>query len=446
MNKDNDFRNDMSGSGHYTDQNVGNDNDYKTGDNYGRRKRRDYYEEQVPVDISVFKNDKEGEELSKDVDSFEDLNLKESILRGVFSYGFEKPSPIQAKAIRPFLARRDVIAQAQSGTGKTGTFCLSMLGSIDEDDDSTQGLILSHTRELASQTEMVLRKLGNFTKIRYNLSVKGIPIGKNIEDLSKRKDKPHIVVGTPGRILDMISKRALSVRNIKYLVLDEADEMLSKGFLEQVHKIFMALPSKELQVGLYSATMDPNFFNITEQFMRNPVNILVKAEQLTLEGIKQYYVDVQKNEYKFDVLCDLFSILTINQSMIYCNSKKTVEDISYRLNENGFTVSVLHGDMTPKERELTMMDFRNGKSRVLVSTDLLSRGIDVQQVSVVICLDIPNKVESYLHRIGRSGRYGRKGVAINFTTYYDNRKLQNIEKYYNTIIDPLPENINELVN
>lgn len=423
------------------------------GGNYGngsyngreRRERRDYFEEQVPADIEQYKNDQEGEELSRRIDSFEDLGLSENILRGTFSYGFEKPSPIQAKAIRPFLAGRDVIAQAQSGMGKTGTFCLSMLGMIKEDEDTTQGLILSHTRELASQTEMVLRKLGAFTKIRYNLSVKGVPIGKNIDDLSTRQNKPHIVVGTPGRILDMINKRALTAKTIKHLVLDEADEMLSKGFLEQVHKIFTLLPNKDLQVGLYSATMGPNFFEITEKFMRKPVNILVKAEQLTLEGIKQYYIDVQKNDYKFDTLCDLYSILTISQSMIYCNSKRIVDDVSYRLTENGFTVSILHGDMTPKEREITMADFRSGKSRVLISTDLLSRGIDVQQVSVVINYDLPNKVESYLHRIGRSGRYGRKGVSINFLTYYDTKKLKNIEQYYNTLIDQLPEDISNLV-
>ena len=192
--------------------------------------------------------------------------------------------------------------------------------------------------------------------------------------------------------------------------------------------------------------MGPNFFDITEKFMNNPVNILVKAEQLTLEGISQYFINVEKNDYKFDTLCDLYSVLTITQSMIYCNSRRIVENLSERLKENNFTVSIIHGELTPKEREETMAEFRNGKSRVLVSTDLLSRGIDVQQVSVVINYDVPSRVENYLHRIGRSGRFGRKGTAINFLTYYDERKIKNIEQYYNTIIDEMPANVGDIIN
>ncbi len=399
----------------------------------------------------IQQNNETGVENSKDseliqpVQSFEELNIDQNILRGVFSYGFEKPSPIQACAIRPFLAGRDVIAQAQSGMGKTATFCLGVLGKIDPLANCTQALILAHTRELAFQIDMVFRQLGNYLDLKYNLSVKGISISENIYNLSNKLCKPHIVIGTPGRILDMLNKRALHVRDIKMLVLDEADEMLSKGFLDQVYKIFKGLPN-DIQVGLYSATMDDDFFKITRQFMRDPVTILVKAEQLTLDGIKQYYINVEKNDYKFDTLCDLYGILTISQSIIYCNSRRIVDNLTNRLVDNNFGVSYIHGDMTPKEREITMADFRNGKTRVLVSTDLLSRGIDVQQVSVVINYDIPSRVESYLHRIGRSGRFGRKGVAINFTTYYDTRKIKNIEQYYHTQIDEMPADINSLLD
>lgn len=413
-------------------------------DNYrhSRRGREEEVEMKESVDISEFKNDETGDELISPVDSFEDMNLSQNIIRGIFSYGFERPSPVQQRAIRPFLAGRDIITQAQSGMGKTATFCLGVLGSIDPQLHETQALVLAHTRELALQIDMVFRQLGAYMDLSYNLSVKGVSISNNIESLERR---PHIVIGTPGRILDMIGKRALNTTKLKMLVLDEADEMLSKGFLEQSERIFRGLPN-DVQVGLYSATMDKEFFNVTRNFMRNPVYILVKAEQLTLEGIKQYYINVEKNDYKFDTLCDLYSILTISQSMIYCNSRRVVDDLTQKLTENNFTVSFIHGDLTPKERELTMADFRNGKTRVLVSTDLLSRGIDVQQVSVVINYDVPSRVENYLHRIGRSGRYGRKGVSINFMTYYDSRKIKNIEQFYHTQIQEMPADISGLLD
>jgi translation initiation factor 4A len=430
-----------NGERRYNDRRENGERRYNDRSENGSRYRRNRQEEQqVPVDTEQFKNDEASEKLIQPIDSFEELNLDDKILRGIFGYGFEKPSPIQARAIRPFINGRDIIAQAQSGTGKTGTFCLSVLGKIDFRVNQTQALILAHTRELASQIDMVIRQLGFFTDLVCNLSVKGVPIGENIEALCKKPKKPHVVIGTPGRILDMINKRAINVSTIKMLVIDEADEMLSKGFLDQIHKVIISL-SNDTQVGLYSATMGPNFFEISKKFMRNPVNILVKAEQLTLEGISQYYIDVQKNDYKFDTLCDLYSILTITQSMIYCNSRRIVEDLANRLMENNFTVSTIHGDLSAREREETMAEFRNGKSRVLISTDLLSRGIDVQQVSVVINYDVPSRVESYLHRIGRSGRFGRKGTAINFVTYYDSKKVQNIEQYYNTQIQEMPADV-----
>lgn len=395
--------------------------------------------------VNLGGDDENISNLTEPINSFEELDINQNILRGIFSYGFERPSPIQARAIRPFIAGRDIIAQAQSGMGKTATFCLGVLGRINPNENKTQALVLAHTRELAFQIDMVFRQLGNYLDLKYNLSVKGIPISENIENLSSKQRRPQIVIGTPGRILDMINKRALQCNEIKMLVLDEADEMLSKGFLDQVYKIFRNLPN-DIQVGLYSATMNEDFFKITQNFMRDPIKILVKAEQLTLEGIKQFYINVEKNDYKFETLCDLYSILTISQSIIYCNSRRSVDFLTNRLTDNNFAVSFIHGDMTAKEREVTMADFRNGKTRVLVSTDLLSRGIDVQQVSIVINYDIPSCVESYIHRIGRSGRYGRKGVSINFCTYYDNRKMKNIEQYYSTEINEMPMDIAGLLD
>jgi translation initiation factor 4A len=247
-------------------------------------------------------------------------------------------------------------------------------------------------------------------------------------------------VGTPGRIMDMINKRALEIKYIKYVIIDEADEMLSLGFVDQIKTIFNSLVSNNLQVGLYSATMPTEFFKISDRILRNPVKILVKKEELTLEGIKQFYVNVERIEHKFEVICDLYSNISINQSIIYCNSKKTVVELARRLNMNNFSVTAIHSDLTHSERVGIIKDFREGKSRILLSTDLLSRGIDVQQVSIVLNYDIPYIIESYIHRIGRSGRFGRKGVAINIITYQDIRKLHDIEKFYGTQIEELPEN------
>ena len=379
-----------------------------------------------------------------EIESFEDLEIDSNIIRGIFSYGFENPSPIQKKAIIPLLDGKDVIAQAQSGTGKTATFCLGVLGLINTKENNTQALVLAHTRELALQINNVFRQIGNYLDIVFNLSIGGVSIKDNIESLSKKPRKPHIVIGTPGRVLDMINKRALNTGTLKILIIDEADEMLSEGFINQIYNIFRTMP-KNIQVGLFSATMTPDFFEISNKFMRKPIRILVKNEQLTLEGIKQYVIDVQSNDYKFETLCDLYSLLTINQSIIYCNNKRVVNTLTDKMTEANFSISFIHSDITNEEREKTMSAFRNGKTRVLISTDLLSRGIDVQQISVVINYDVPNNVQNYLHRIGRSGRYGRKGVSINFMTNYDRKKILEIEQYYNTHIEEMPEDVSSIL-
>jgi superfamily II DNA/RNA helicase len=418
-------------------------------------------------------NEEERIEIKEAVSGFEEMGISDNIIRGIFSYGFEKPSIIQARAVRPVLSGNDVIAQAQSGMGKTGAFAIGTIGRIDENQNSIQALVVVHTRELAIQIDTVFRQIAKYTGIRFNLCIKGVPTQENVDKLlGTRGGKPHVVIGTPGRILDMLHRRdrdtgnyVINQNTLRMLVIDEADEMLgtsgesyrssrrggddeeggSGGFLDQIFKIFRCMPS-DIQVCLFSATMGKEFFDITKDFMRNPLEVLVKTEELTLDGIKQYSINVEQQKYKFDTLCELYGLLTINQSIIYCNSLKSVEYLTKMLRENNFMVSYIHGQMQPQDRELTMADFRSGKSRVLVSTDLLSRGIDIQQVSVVINYDIPVKVESYLHRIGRSGRYGRKGVAINFMTLQDERRVREIERYYSTIIDPLPADINNLLN
>lgn len=367
--------------------------------------------------------------------SFEDLELKENLLRGIYGYGFENPSQIQQIGIKPILEKYDVIAQSQSGTGKTATFSISMLQRINENEHSTQGIILTHVRELALQINNVVSALSTFMNIKICLTVGGTSIKDNIAELN---NNPHIVIGTPGRVLDMINKKALNTRYLKLFVIDEADEMLSKIFLNQIYDIFRFLP-QDIQVALFSATMNNEFFSLTKRFMRNPVELLLKNDELTLEGIKQFYVNVAEHVYKYDCLCDLFDMVSISQSIIYCNSKKGVMDLVNRLTGDDFSVLMMHGDMTQEERNVIMNKFRQGEGRIMVSTDLLARGIDIQQISIVLNYDLPNSIENYIHRIGRSGRYGRKGTAINFATDNDIKRISELESYYSTQIEQLPD-------
>ena len=375
-------------------------------------------------------------------ESFEDLDLKDNLLRGIYSCGYEKPSIIQQKAIKPFIEGGDLIAQAQSGTGKTATFSIGTLQRIDES-KGTQAIIISHTRELAEQIHGVIKSIGQYLNYNIMKLSGGTSVNQNMEDL--RRYRPHIIIATPGRLLDMLNKRLIDYRDLQNLVVDEADELLSSGFVNQIHDIFRFFREIDVSVALFSATMSNDFFTITKKIMRNPKKILVKKDELTLEGIKQFYVNVERNEYKFDVLCDLYDVISVAQSIIYCNSKRMVNDIAYKLRNKNFTVASIHSDMQQNERNQIIKDFRNGESRILLSTDLLSRGIDVQQVSIVINYDIPFSIDNYIHRIGRSGRFGRKGVAINLITFTDISKLHDIEKYYSTQIEELPEKFTDFI-
>merc|ERR1719213_97218 len=262
--------------------------------------------------------------------------------------------------------------------------------------------------------------------------------------MDKLQTGVQMVVGTPGRVNDMINRNALKLDQLKAFILDEADEMLSRGFKDQIYDVFQYLPS-EVQVCLFSATMPVEILNMTKRFMRNPVRILVKKEQLTLEGIRQFYVDVSKEDWKLDTLCDLYETLTITKAIIYCNTRRKVDWLTDNMTQKDFTFSAMHGDMDQKERDIIMREFRSGSSRVLITTDLLARGIDVQQVSLVINYDLPTNRENYIHRIGRSGRFGRKGVAINFVTTDDVRTLREIEQFYDTQVEEMPVDVSELM-
>merc|ERR1712149_46726 len=283
--------------------------------------------------------------------------------------------------------------------------------------------------------------LGDYVKVKCHACIGGTSVR---EDIEKLRAGQHMVVGTPGRVFDMIGKRHLRIDDCLIFVLDEADEMLSRGFKDQIYDIFKSLPPS-VQVALFSATMPPDILDLTSKFMRDPIRILVKNDELTLEGIRQFYIAIDKEDWKVETLCDLYETLTITQAIIYCNTRRKVDFLSDELQKRDFTVSCMHVDLDQKERDLIMREFRSGSSRILISTDLLARGIDVQQVSLVINYDLPQNMENYLHRIGRSGRFGRKGVAINFVTNNDVRLMKDIEKYYHTQIEEMPMDIADMI-
>ncbi|XP_064394683.1 eukaryotic initiation factor 4A-I-like [Halichondria panicea] len=374
-------------------------------------------------------------------EKFDDMDLNEQLLRGIYAYGFEKPSAIQQRAIVPCIKGRDVIAQAQSGTGKTATFTISILQQIDMSKKQCQALVLAPTRELAQQIKKVVNALGDYMDCDCHACIGGTSVRS---DIIKLEGGVHVIVGTPGRVLDMISRKSLDPKTIKIFVLDEADEMLSRGFKDQIYDIFRKLPS-DIQVNLLSATMPADVLEVTKRFMRDPIRILVKKEELTLEGIKQFYIQVEKEEWKLDTLCDLYETLTITQAVIFVNTRRKVDWLMEKMHSRDFTVSAMHGDMEQKDRDVIMKEFRSGSSRVLIATDLLARGIDVQQVSLVINYDLPANRENYIHRIGRGGRFGRKGVAINFITREDERMLKDIETFYNTVVSEMPMNVADLI-
>lgn len=373
--------------------------------------------------------------------TFDVLGLKDHLLRGVYAYGFERPSAVQQRAIVPILKGRDVIVQSQSGTGKTCVFCLGALQLIKVSEREPQALLLAPTRELAEQSQKVCMALGDYLSVEVRACIGGKRVNDDIRALEAGV---HIVSGTPGRVFHMIQHRHLSTRAIKLLVLDEADEMLNKGFKDQVYDIYRYLPPST-QVVLVSATLPHEILEITHKFMNNPFRVLVKRDELTLEGIKQFFVAVELEQWKFDTLCDLYDTLTITQAVIFVNTKQKADWLAEKMRGNQFTVVAMHGDMPQRERDSIMQTFRSGQSRVLITTDLWGRGLDVQQVSLVINYDLPNSRELYIHRIGRSGRFGRKGVGINFVKNDDIRILRDIEQYYSTQIDEMPMNVAELI-
>jgi superfamily II DNA/RNA helicase len=386
-------------------------------------------------------NAKTEESVIYECKSFDDLKLNEDLLRGIYSMGYEIPSPIQRKAIKPMLEHKDLIAQSQSGTGKTATFLIGSLNQIDKTIERPQVLVICPNHELAQQIYYNYTCLSQYMKLKSALLIGGVSIESNKKALD---GGAQFIVGTPGRIQDMIKRYVLRMTKLKCLIIDEADEMLSKGFKEQLYEIFQFVP-KQCQVCVFSATMPESALEITNKIMTdNVVRILVNPEQVTLEGIEQFYLGVDNENWKIETLVDLYERLKINMTIIFVNSRRKAEDIKEKLEEQNFSVALLHGEMKHVEREKVMKSFRTGETRILLTTDIIARGIDIQQVSVVINYDLPKLCETYIHRIGRTGRYGRKGVAINFVTESETPIIDRLQKWYKTKITPLPENITSL--
>jgi translation initiation factor 4A len=377
-----------------------------------------------------------------EIDSFDDMGLNEELLRGIYGYGFERPSVIQERAIVPMISGRDIIAQAQSGTGKTATFSIGMLQQLDYSVRKCQALVVAPTRELALQIQRVISGIGDYLGVIAHASVGGTRVREDLETIEKGV---HVIVGTPGRILQNLNTGALDPSHIKIFVLDEADEMLSLGFKEQIYDLFQHLPTN-VQVGLFSATISPQTLEITRNFMNNPLKILVKQEEVTLQGIRQFFINCEQEDWKLSTILDLYDTLSIAQVVIFCNTRKRVDWLTEQLRSKDFAVSATHSDLPPQERNTILKEFRTGASRILITTDLLARGIDVHGVSLVINYELPRNYEQYLHRVGRCGRFGRKGIAINLLTTREMYKLKELERFYSTSVEEMPSNIQELIN
>jgi superfamily II DNA/RNA helicase len=377
--------------------------------------------------------------------SFEEAKLKEELLRGIYSYGWEKPSFIQQQGIPAILTGRDVMMQAQSGSGKTGTFTISVLQLIREDLAEVQGGILVPTRELADQVYKVAQSIGNSMKINFVKCV-----GKTqVRDNLAFPDRATILIGTPGKLHAVLSRKMIKKQpyNLRCFIIDEFDKMLEdEDFIATITDIFSFL-NKDTQVVLSSATVSKQALEIAEKFMRNPIDIALREQEVSLEGIQQYHIDCEKEEWKFDTILDLYKALHVAQSIIYVNSKRKCDDLEERFTRSDFTVKSIHGGMEQEMRDLVMDDFRSTKCRILLSTDLTARGIDVPGVSLVINYDLPNDKAQYIHRIGRTGRYGKKGCAINLIgNGYEKKMLQSIEAHYGTTIPELPSNFEKMID
>jgi superfamily II DNA/RNA helicase len=375
-------------------------------------------------------------------ESFDDMGLSEELLRGIYSNGFTMPSAIQTKGVMPMVQRRDLIAQAQSGTGKTGTFVIGSLSTVDVSIKKPQVLILVHVRELAQQIAKVATTIGSYMKVKVLCAVGGNSVR---EDVSALEQGAQFVVGTPGRIFDLINRNALDRSQIRVLIMDEADQMLQELFFEQVMCILDKGFPAQTRVALFSATMPESVRTVASKILNDPVRILIPPSAVALSGIEQYFIDVEREDHKFECIADLYKNLNIAQAVIFCNMRKTAEKLTEKMTTHGFPVSCVHGELEKPERERRMRQFLGGESRVMIATDMIARGIDVQQISLVINYELPQNHETYIHRIGRAGRFGRKGVTINILLPEEVQTMKDIAEKFNIVLKETPQDLSNLL-
>ncbi|WP_319507653.1 DEAD/DEAH box helicase [uncultured Methanolobus sp.] len=361
--------------------------------------------------------------------TFKDLHLSRNIEKAIEELGFEEPTPIQAQSIPHILEGRDVIGQAQTGTGKTASFGIPALEMVTPNSRNTQVLVLCPTRELANQVADELSKLAKYQQTKI-LPVYG---GQNIDrQIKALRSGVQIVIGTPGRIMDHIERKTLKLNTVQMVVLDEADEMLDMGFREDIESILSSVP-EERQTILFSATMPAPIMKLAQRFQKNPVHVKTIHKVVTAPNMEQSYFEV-KHHMKPDVLCRMIDIYDVKSSLVFCNTKKKVDELVSLLKTRGFLADALHGDLKQTQREKVMASFRNGEIETLVATDVAARGIDVENIEVVFNYDMPQDEESYVHRIGRTGRAGRSGIAFTFVTPKEIYKIKSIQKYTKTKI------------
>ena len=377
----------------------------------------------------------------KNKNNFDNLNLNVNLIKGIYLYGFNQPSKIQIKGITSINTGRDCILQSQSGTGKTATYLLGVMNRLECDSNNCQGIIITPTRELTNQVYEVAVNLGKFLKIKIVKCTGGTDLNQTKTDIKNC----NLVIGTLGRIYHMILENRLNIFNLKFVVLDEADELLDDGITEKLHFILEKAPCG-IQTVLISATISNNILNVIKKYIYDPIKILLKNNEITVDLITQFYLDVEIEEYKFDTLLDLYNLISTSQTIIFCNTIRKVEWLEENLKLNNFPITVIHSSMTQKERDNIVKEFRDGKTRLLLTTDLLSRGIDIPQVNMVINYDLPPNKETYIHRIGRCGRFDKKGVAITMikmTDPVDVKTFNKMKHFYKIDISEMPDNIND---
>lgn len=371
--------------------------------------------------------------------NFESLGLREDIIKGVYSYGFVDPSTIQSKGIGVITSKKDCILQSQSGTGKTATYLLGTLQNLDKNKQYIQSVIITPTRELAEQVYEVGNKLSKYTNLKIVLCVGGT----SISTFKKKAKKAHLIIGTIGRLYHMMEENVFNVKALTQVTLDEADNLLAKNNSSKIFNLVKQTDEK-CQRCFISATVGKNLREVAKKLLTEPEMVLLKKEEVQVKAIRNFYLDTEEEEYKFDTLIDLYQIISTSHTMIFCNSINKVEFLKNKLEEEGFPTTTIHGGLDQAERSKIVNEFRDGKTRILLTTDLLARGIDIPEVKLVINYDLPKKHETFIHRIGRSGRFGKIGVSISFIKmedYKDKKNFESLVSHYKLDMKEVPENI-----